>query len=272
MNGDEHLIEMAASSHGSRGAGGAKSKLASAASVDAREVSNFEALATEWWDPDGRFRPLHRFNPVRIKFIRDHATAHFGRSATDFSPFDGLKLLDIGTGGGLVAEPMRRLGAEVTGIDPSEKNIAIAQAHVTAMGLDVTYRATTAEHMAAQGARFDIVLALEVVEHVADIAVFLEAAAELVKPGGIFFAATLNRTARAYALAIVGAEYVMGWLPRGTHDWNKFVTPGELTTAVEGRGLRVNTVSGLSYNPLTRAWRLGTDTAVNYIIAAEKSA
>ncbi len=268
---------MPASSHGSRGADGGKSKkaedggrlnLASAASVDAAEVAGFEALAAEWWDPDGHFRPLHRFNPIRIGFIRDHASAHFGRAPTAPNPFDGLTLLDIGTGGGLVAEPMARLGAQVTGIDPSEKNIAIARAHGAAMGLELNYRATTAEQMAAEGRRYDIVLALEVVEHVADMGVFLEAAAALVAPGGIFFAATLNRTARAYALAILGAEYVMGWLPRGTHDWKKFVTPDELTTALEGCGLRMSTVSGVVYNPLTRAWRLSSDTGVTYMVFA----
>jgi 2-polyprenyl-6-hydroxyphenyl methylase/3-demethylubiquinone-9 3-methyltransferase len=205
-----------------------------------------------------------------VAFIRDHAAAHHGRAPRSNRPLDGLTLLDIGTGGGLVAEPMARLGAQVTGIDPSEKNIGIAGAHAAAMGLDITYCAAAAERLARDGATFDIVLALEVVEHVADLGAFLSAASRLVRPGGIFVAATLNRTARAYALAIIGAEYIMGWLPRGTHDWNKFVTPAELTAAMDASGLRVTTISGIVFNPLTASWRIGTDTGVNYITVAEK--
>ncbi len=241
-----------------------------AASVDAAEVAGFEALATEWWDPKGPFRPLHRFNPARVSFIRDHAAAAHGRLPQANRPLDGLALVDIGTGGGLVAEPMARLGAEVTGIDPSEKNIATASSHAAAMGLDITYRAATAERLAAEGKKFDIVLALEVVEHVADLDVFLNASSRLVKPGGIFIASTLNRTARAYALAVIGAEYVLGWLPRGTHDWNKFVTPAELTAALDKTGLKTTTVSGIVFNPLTMSWRIGSDTGVNFITVAEK--
>ena len=236
--------------------------------MDAAEIAGFEALAAQWWDPEGPFRPLHRFNPTRVAFIRDHACAHFGRAPHSSRPLDGLALVDIGTGGGLVAEPMARLGAAVTGIDPSDKNVGIARAHATAMGLDITYRAVTAEGLAAEGKSFDIVLALEVVEHVADLGAFLTACAALVKPGGIFIAATLNRTARAYALAIVGAEYVMGWLPRGTHDWNKFVTPAELTAGLQESGMRVTSISGIVLNPLTLTWRIGTDTGVNYVVCA----
>ncbi len=239
--------------------------------MDAAEIAGFEALAAHWWDPDGPYRPLHRFNPARVAFIRDHAAAHYGRAPQTNRPLDGLALLDIGTGGGLVAEPMARLGAEVTAIDPSEKNIGIAETHAASMGLEITYRATTAERLAAAGKTFDIVLALEVVEHVADLGAFLDASARLVAPGGIFFAATLNRTARAYVLAIIGAEYIMGWLPRGTHDWNKFVTPAELRAGLEASGLRVTTVSGIVFNPLTASWRVGTDTGVNYITVAEKA-
>ena len=240
--------------------------------VDAAEVAGFEAIAAEWWDPGGKFRPLHRLNPIRVRYIRDHVCAHFDRPDTAAKPFGGLSLLDIGTGGGLVAEPMARLGAEVTAIDPSQRNIAIARSHATAMGLDIDYRAATAEELAAENKGFDIVLALEVVEHVADLGLFLQSASTLVKPGGVFFAATLNRTARAFALAIIGAEYVLGWLPRGTHDWNKFVKPDELTAAMKGSGLGDGTISGLVYNPVTGNWRLGGDTAVNYIVFASKPA
>ncbi len=270
MNGEE-LSEMPASSDHDPGAGEDTRDGAGAPSVDAAEIAGFEALAAQWWDPDGPFRPLHRFNPARVAFIRDRACAHYGRAPQTHRPLDGLTLLDIGTGGGLVAEPMARLGAQVTGIDPSAKNIAIADLHATTMGLEITYRAATAERLAAEGKTFDIVLALEVVEHVADLGAFLGAGSDLVRPGGIFIAATLNRTARAYALAIIGAEYVLGWLPRGTHDWNKFVTPAELRAGLEASGLRVTLVSGIVFNPLTASWRVGTDTGVNYITVAEKA-
>jgi 2-polyprenyl-6-hydroxyphenyl methylase/3-demethylubiquinone-9 3-methyltransferase len=268
---DEYVIEMPASSDNPPGPGEDPSDGAGAPSVDTAEIAGFEALAAQWWDPDGPFRPLHRFNPARVGFIRDHAAAHHGRSPQTDRPLDGLALLDIGTGGGLVAEPMVRLGAQVTGIDPSAKNIGIAGAHAAAMGLEITYRAASAERLAEEGAGFDIVLALEVVEHVADLGAFMGAASQLVRPGGICITATLNRTARAYALAIIGAEYVMAWLPRGTHDWNKFVTPAELTAAMKASGLRAKTVSGIVFSPLTASWRIGTDTGVNYIVAAEKA-
>jgi 2-polyprenyl-6-hydroxyphenyl methylase/3-demethylubiquinone-9 3-methyltransferase len=272
----QYLIEMSTSSDQPPDKGPGKANEAARTSVDAAEIAGFEAMAAEWWDPDGKFRPLHRLNPTRIAFIRDHVAAHYKRPASRSGPgpgpFDGLTLLDIGTGGGLVAEPMARLGAAVTGIDPSDKNTAIARTHSEAFGLDISYRATTAEQMAADGEQFDIVLALEVVEHVADIGVFLEATSRLVRPGGMLIASTINRTKRAYALAIIGVEYVMNWLPRGTHDWDKFVTPGELTAALEDRGMQMCAVAGLTYNPLTRAWRISGDTGVNYIIAATKDA
>ncbi|HSR55918.1 MAG TPA: bifunctional 2-polyprenyl-6-hydroxyphenol methylase/3-demethylubiquinol 3-O-methyltransferase UbiG [Alphaproteobacteria bacterium] len=240
------------------------------ASVDPSEIAGFEALADAWWDADGPFRPLHRFNPVRVGFIRDRVCAHFDCQTAVREPLKGLSLLDIGTGGGLVAEPMARMGATVTGIDPSPKNIAVAQAHARQMELEITYRAETAEALAEEDADFDIVLALEVVEHVSDLGAFLDAAGELLRPGGLLITATLNRTARAYALAIIGAEYVLRWLPRGTHDWEKFVTPEELTTALTQTGLTVETVAGLSYNPLTASWRVSGDTAVNYAVVATR--
>ena len=247
--------------------------------VDAAEVARFAALAAEWWDPDGRFRPLHRFNPERVRYIRDHAVARFQRDAqarferdatATTTPLAGLRVLDIGTGGGLVAEPMARLGATVTGIDPAEKNIGTARAHADQMGLAIDYRVTTAEDLAATGAQFDIVLAMEVVEHVADTRAFFDAIGALTAPGGMVVAATLNRTLRAYALAIVGAEYVMRWLPVGTHDWHKFLTPDELAALMAGGGLIARETMGLVYNPITGRWRLGRDTGVNYLIYAEK--
>lgn len=243
---------------------------ATGVTVDAAEIARFEAMAAEWWDPEGRFRPLHRFNPERVRFVRDHACIRFGRKAEAEGPLAGLSLLDIGTGGGLVAEPMARLGAAVTGIDPSQKNIAIARAHAAKMGLAIDYRATTAEALAAEGARFDIVLAMEVVEHVADVGAFLDAIATLVKSGGMAVLATLNRTMRSYALAIIGAEYVMRWLPVGTHDWNKFLAPSELSALLGKRGLVPGNPAGLIYNPLSGRWRPGADTGVNYLIAADK--
>ena len=238
--------------------------------VDAAEVARFAALAAEWWDPDGRFRPLHRFNPERVRFIRDHAATRFGRDAAGATPLAGLRVLDIGTGGGLVAEPMARLGASVTGIDPAEQNIGTARTHAGQMGLTIDYQATTAEDLAATGAQFDIVLAMEVVEHVADTHAFFDAIGALTAPGGMVVAATLNRTLRAYALAIVGAEYVMRWLPVGTHDWHKFLTPIELAALMAGGGLIARETMGLVYNPISGRWRLGRDTGVNYLIYAEK--
>lgn len=238
--------------------------------MDAEELAHFEALAAEWWDPDGRFRPLHRFNPERVRFIRDHVAARFGRDPAAARPLEELHLLDVGTGGGLVAEPMARLGAKVTGIDPSEKNIGTARTHAAQMGLDITYRAVTAEQLAAEGLRFDAVLALEVVEHVADLDSFMNAAATLVVPGGALVMTTLNRTLRSYLMAIIGAEYVLRWLPVGTHDWNKFLTPDELASAITARGFKMRETAGMVYNPLTGHWRTGSDTGVNYMVFAVK--
>ncbi len=241
------------------------------ASVDAAEVAHFEALATQWWDPDGRFRPLHRLNPTRLAFVRDQAAAHFDRDALASEPLAGLAVLDIGTGGGLVAEPMARLGATVTGIDPSAKNIGTARAHAAQMGLDIDYQATTAEALATTEKRFDIVLMLEVVEHVADLESFMAAGAAVLKPGGLMVAATLNRTLRAWALAIVGAEYVMRWLPVGTHDWNKFITPQELAALMARHAVTPSEAAGVIYNPVSGRWRIGSDTGVNYMITGIKN-
>jgi 2-polyprenyl-6-hydroxyphenyl methylase / 3-demethylubiquinone-9 3-methyltransferase len=238
--------------------------------IDPAEVARFSALAAEWWNPHGKFGVLHKFNPVRLGFIRDQAAAHFGRDPKGSRPFADLRLLDIGCGGGLLSEPMARLGFEVLGADASEKNIKTASVHAEEQGLAIDYRATTAEALAAAGERFDAILNMEVIEHVADLNLFLTSCASMLKPEGLMFVATINRTAKAFALAIVGAEYVLGWLPRGTHDWAKFVKPLELDTALTRAGLDVTTESGVMFNPLTGQWLLTTDTDVNYMVAAKK--
>ncbi len=240
-------------------------------SIDEKEVAKFTAMAADWWDPKGKFRPLHKFNPVRLGFIRDEAGARFGAPADPRRPLKGLSLLDIGCGGGLVCEPMARLGARVTGIDASEANIKTALTHAKASGLGIDYRAGTAEGLLEAGeGPFDIVLNLEVVEHVANPAAFLKASAALLAPGGLMIAATLNRTPKAFALAIVGAEYVLGWLPRGTHDFAKFLRPPEVAGPLAEAGLVPRPPVGVTYNPLADQWRLSSDTAVNYMIVAHR--
>jgi 2-polyprenyl-6-hydroxyphenyl methylase / 3-demethylubiquinone-9 3-methyltransferase len=239
-------------------------------SVDADEVARFSALAEQWWDANGPLRPLHLLNPVRLGFIRDRAAARFGRDASRPSPLVGLNVVDIGCGGGLVAEPMTRLGAWVVAIDAAADNIGVARRHAEDSGLDIDYRHSSAEDLAAQGARFDIVLALEIIEHVADRDLFLRACGELAAPGGMVVVATLNRTLKAWVLAIAGAEYVLGWLPRGTHDWNKFVRPHEIARGLRASGLKLAEVSGVTYAPLSGEWRLSRDTDVNYMALAVK--
>jgi 2-polyprenyl-6-hydroxyphenyl methylase/3-demethylubiquinone-9 3-methyltransferase len=238
--------------------------------VDPEELEKFERMASEWWDASGKFKPLHKFNPVRLGYIRDHAAKHFGRDAKAGTPLAGLKLLDVGCGGGLLCEPMTRLGANVVGVDPAPANIEVARLHAEKSGLAIDYRATTAEALAATGETFDIVLAMEVVEHVADRDAFIGACAELLKPGGLLFAATINRTLKAFALAIVGAEYVLRWLPRGTHDYDKLVRPAELESSMQAAGLAVTDRTGVAYNPLRDRWALATDMDVNYMLLAEK--
>ncbi|KQO71073.1 MULTISPECIES: bifunctional 2-polyprenyl-6-hydroxyphenol methylase/3-demethylubiquinol 3-O-methyltransferase UbiG [unclassified Methylobacterium] len=240
------------------------------ASIDRDEVARFEAIAATWWDEAGPMRVLHRFNPVRLAYIRDTACRHFGRDRNAPFALEGLTLVDIGCGGGVLSEPLARLGARVTGLDPAPTNVKVAQAHADAEGVPVDYRARTIEDVVAGGERFDIVLAMEVVEHVVDMPAFVAQAARAVKPGGLLFAATLNRTLRSFALAIVGAEYVLGWLPRGTHDWEKFVRPDELARAVEAGGLIVTDTTGVVLNPLDGSWRASRDTAVNYMITAQR--
>jgi 2-polyprenyl-6-hydroxyphenyl methylase/3-demethylubiquinone-9 3-methyltransferase len=237
--------------------------------VDSTEIAKFSAMAEAWWDPAGDFKPLHRLNPTRIGFIRDVATRHFGREPGD-TPLEGLSLCEIGCGGGLLTEPMRRLGAEVTGVDPSQRNIGVARSHAEKSGLKITYLQCAAEDMVERGQHFDIVLAMEVVEHVANVDAFIASCARLVRPNGLIFFATLNRTAKAFALAIVGAEYVMRWLPRGTHDWRKFVKPSELAHPLRRAGFAIEQMTGVAYNPLADRWSLTRDLDVNYMLAAKK--
>ena len=238
--------------------------------INPDELAKFAAMADEWWDPKGKFKPLHKFNPVRLGYIREHALRHFGLDGHARQPLTGLRILDIGCGGGLVAEPMARLGASVTGIDPAERNIGIANHHAAQSGLEIDYRAATAEDLAAAGEHFDIVLNMEVVEHVDNVPLYMKSCADLVKPGGLMVVATINRTPRAFALAIVGAEYVLGWLPRGTHDWKKFLTPEEITALVSRNGMRVTDRCGVVFHPLADEWRRSRDLGVNYMLLAEK--
>ncbi|MEL6244516.1 MAG: bifunctional 2-polyprenyl-6-hydroxyphenol methylase/3-demethylubiquinol 3-O-methyltransferase UbiG [Pseudomonadota bacterium] len=240
-------------------------------SIDADEVAKFSAMAAEWWDPKGKFRPLHKFNPVRLSYIRGQAEDHFGLEPKLKKPLEGLRLLDIGCGGGLVAEPMARLGASVTAVDASEANIKTAMTHAKEAGVDIDYRVGTAEGLLAAGEPpFDIVLNLEVVEHVADAQQFLKDTAALCAPGGMMLVATINRTPKAFALAIVGAEYVLRWLPRGTHEFGKLVRPDEVRAAFLAAGMAPQPSQGVSYNPLADAWRLSGDDKVNYMMLATR--
>ena len=232
------------------------------------EIAKFERLADAWWDPTGSFRPLHKFNPERIRFIRDRFAAHFDRDPHAPTPFAGLRLLDVGCGGGLIAEPMARLGFTVTAVDAGTENIGTAKVHARRMGLDIAYAVSTPEDLAASGATFDAVLSLEVVEHVTDVDVFLRALGQLVAPGGALVAATLNRTAKSFLLAKVGAEYVLRWLPPGTHDWRKFVRPSELAAGLRAGGLSITELSGMSYHIATDSWRVSRDIDVNYMALA----
>ena len=242
-----------------------------APSVDPAEIDKFRAMAADWWSPKGKFAPLHKFNPVRLGFIRDQAVRHFGLDDASRRPLEGLRLLDAGCGGGLVAEPMARLGAHVVGVDAGDSNIKAAIVHAEHSHVDADYRVGTVEGLITAGERpFNIVLALEVVEHVADPTRFLADCAKLLAPGGMLVMATINRTARAYALAIVGAERVLRWLPAGTHDWSKFVTPEEATSALAGADLRVEPVVGVSFSPFSGRWSVVRDTSVNYLLVATR--
>ena len=241
-------------------------------SVDAEEVERFSRIAEDWWNPRGKFAPLHRFNPVRLAFIRDQALLRFGRDAGARRPFEGLRLLDIGCGGGLLSEPMTRLGFEVTAVDAAERNIGAAKAHAAEMGLQINYLCSTVETLAEEGSQpFDVILNMEVIEHVADPVQFLRDCARLLAPGGLMVVATLNRTAKAMALAVVGAEHVLRWLPVGTHDWNKFIKPDELAAWLEGEDVDVEGPFGVSFSPLTGRWSQSGDTTVNYMMTVTRA-
>lgn len=240
-------------------------------SIDPDEIAKFEAMAADWWDPNGTLKPLHMINPVRLDHIVTQIATEFGRDRHSLRPFEGLRILDIGCGGGLIAEPMARLGAEVVGADAAEGNIAVARLHAERHGLAIDYRVTTAEALAAQGEGFDVVLALEIVEHVADPASFVATCHDLVRPGGLILMTTLNRTARSFGAAILGAEWVMRWLPRGTHDWNRFITPDELAQMMQRAGLIPVDRRGMVFNPVRWSWRLSDrDLSVNYALTGRR--
>ncbi|CAD0186541.1 3-demethylubiquinone-9 3-methyltransferase [Ruegeria sp. THAF57] len=240
--------------------------------VDPSEIAKFEAMAAEWWDPHGKFKPLHMLNPCRLDYITQQIAGEFDRDLTTAKPFEGLRLLDIGCGGGLLSEPMARLGATVVGADAAEGNLPVARIHAEQSGLEIDYRHTTAEDMAAAGEQFDVVLNMEVVEHVADPLGFLTASQQLLKPGGLLICSTINRNPKSYAMAIFGAEVVMRWLPRGTHEWNKFITPNELFDQLRQAGLDPVDRKGFVFNPILWSWSISDrDLSVNYVTASVKA-
>ncbi|ANT60222.1 bifunctional 3-demethylubiquinone 3-O-methyltransferase/2-octaprenyl-6-hydroxy phenol methylase [Salipiger sp. CCB-MM3] len=239
--------------------------------VDPSEVAKFEAMAAEWWDPNGKFKPLHMMNPVRLDYITTQIAGEYDRDLSAPRPFEGLRILDIGCGGGLLCEPMARLGAEIVGVDAAERNIPVAQTHAEQSGLEIDYRFSTAEALAEAGEQFDVVLNMEVVEHVADPQAYLDACCALLKPGGLHLCSTINRNAKSFAMAIVGAEWVMRWLPKGTHEWNKFITPDELYEFMRKAGLTPVDRKGYVFNPVSWRWSISDrDLTVNYVTAALK--
>ena len=241
--------------------------------IDPAEVAKFEAMAAEWWDTEGKFKPLHLMNPCRLDYITSQIAAEFDRDLTQALPFAGLRILDIGCGGGLLSEPMARLGAEVVGADAAPRNIPVAQIHAAQSGLSIDYRHTTAEAMAEAGEQFDVVLNMEVVEHVADPLGYLTACQQLLRPGGLMICSTLNRNAKSFAMAIIGAEWVMRWLPKGTHDWAKFITPDELYALITGAGLEPVDRKGMVFTPISWKWSVSArDLSVNYVTASVKRA
>ncbi|WP_273754815.1 MULTISPECIES: bifunctional 2-polyprenyl-6-hydroxyphenol methylase/3-demethylubiquinol 3-O-methyltransferase UbiG [unclassified Bartonella] len=239
--------------------------------VDQSEIDHFSRIAKEWWNPQGKFRPLHQFNPTRLAYIREKICLEFNRDPVSLTPFDNLKILDIGCGGGLLCEPMARLGAIVLGVDAAQTNIEVAKIHAAQNNLSIDYRTTTAEALANEGEKFDIILNMEVVEHVADVNLFIKATAKMLKPQGLMFVATLNRTWKAWGLAIVGAEYILRWLPKGTHDYKKFLKPRELKNFLSKNALSVIDEIGITYNPLNDSWNRSKDMDVNYLLLAKRS-
>lgn len=249
----------------------------SSASTQTHELEKFERMAEAWWAPDGDFKPLHILNPTRVAYVKKAIAGHFSKDTCSEQPLSGISVLDVGCGGGLLAEPLCRLGADVTGVDAVDKNIEVAQLHAGQMDLNISYLATTVEQLGEEGQTFDVVTALEIVEHVADPQAFLTACLRVLKPNGILLVSTLNRTLKSYALGIVAAEYILGWLPKGTHDWEKFVKPHELQRWIEKAGknvdmplFEVTDTTGMSYDVLSRTWSLGRDTSVNYIVTAKQ--
>ena len=239
--------------------------------VDPAEVAKFQAMAAEWWDPNGKFKPLHMLNPCRLDYITRQIAAQFNRDLASDKPFEGLTILDIGCGGGLLSEPMARLGATVVGADAAERNIPVAQVHAAQSGLEIDYRHTTAEAIAEAGEQFDVVLNMEVVEHVADPQEFITVCQQLVKPGGLMICSTLNRNAKSFAMGIIGAEWIMRWLPKGTHDFSKFIRPSELGSWCRAAGLELGDITGMTYNPLTKQYKLDkNDVQVNYLLQCRK--
>ena len=239
--------------------------------VDAEEVARFAAIADTWWDVTGKFRPLHKLNPIRIGFIRDHIAAHFGRNITEDRPFEGLTLLDVGCGGGLLCEPLCRLGATITGIDAAQESLGVAQHHAIQGGLGINYRRILPEEILKEGRQFDVIINMEVVEHVANVNQFLDICGQLVKPGGAMAASTINRTAKSLVLAKVGAEYILRWVPVGTHDWRKFVKPSELAKGLRPSGVEFQDIKGMTYSPTKDEWRLSSNLDVNYMVFATKT-
>ena len=237
--------------------------------INKKEIDKFSKIAEDWWNPEGKFKPLHQFNPERIKYIRDNTVKHFKLTNKD-KPFKNLNILDIGCGGGLLSEPMSRLGGNVTGIDASEKNIASAKIHAKQNDLNISYFCNSPENFNSNK-KFDVVLNMEIVEHVEDVNLFIKKSSELLKKNGLMFVATLNRTLKSYIFAIIGAEYILRWLPIGTHEWNKFLTPEELTNFGQKNSLLVEKIDGMVFNPLSNRWKVSQDCAVNYIIKFKKS-
>lgn len=239
--------------------------------IDENEVEKFSKIADEWWNENGKFKPLHKFNPIRLNFFKHEICKFFSRDEKLLTPFEGLKILDIGCGGGLVAEPISRLGADLIAIDASQKNINVAQIHAEKSGLKIDYQCTTAEELAKKNQQFDVVLALEIIEHVADVEKFIQSCSQLAKPNGIIFVATLNRTAKSLLMAKFGVEYILRWLPIGTHDWRKFLKPSEIENIAKNQQIKLKKIQGFSYNLIKDQWSFSEDLSINYCLVFVKN-